>query len=186
MRVSVRELGGAAVLAGKNSGLQVFMKLLQATEEEPVRAEPLFLDFSGVDVATGSFLRESVLRFRDHVRGRRSNFYPVVANDNEAVREELRDLLRSGGSALMVCTLAGDNTATNTMLIGELEPKQRMTLDLVLQHGETDAGELKRTHDDKVLVTAWNNRLAALASLGLVVEITEGRSKRYRPLLRSA
>jgi hypothetical protein len=30
--------------------------------------------------------------------------------------------------------------------------------------------------------TAWNNRLSALATLGLVVELSQGRAKRYRPL----
>jgi hypothetical protein len=30
--------------------------------------------------------------------------------------------------------------------------------------------------------TAWNNRLSALAMSGLVVELSEGRSKRYKPM----
>jgi len=30
--------------------------------------------------------------------------------------------------------------------------------------------------------TAWNNRLVSLAALGLIVEITQGRAKRYKPL----
>ena len=30
--------------------------------------------------------------------------------------------------------------------------------------------------------TAWNNRLASLAMLGLVAEISQGRSKHYKPI----
>ena len=36
---------------------------------------------------------------------------------------------------------------------------------------------------EKVGHTAWNNRLAALAGKGVVVETQHGRAKRYRPLL---
>jgi hypothetical protein len=38
------------------------------------------LDFSGVAVATASFLRESVIGFRDYARQALPNIYPVVAN----------------------------------------------------------------------------------------------------------
>jgi len=57
----------------------------------------------------------------------------------------------------------------------------------VQDHGETDAGELMRNHGAREKVkhaSAWNNRLSALASLGLVVETRQGRLKRYRPLLK--
>ena len=30
--------------------------------------------------------------------------------------------------------------------------------------------------------TAWNNRLASLSRLGLLMEMSHGRAKRYRPL----
>jgi hypothetical protein len=62
---------------------------------------------------------------------------------------------------------------------------QRRTLDLVLERGETDAGELMRAHgaeERTTHTTAWNNRLASLAFLGLLVEKSHGRAKKYRPL----
>ena len=34
--------------------------------------------------------------------------------------------------------------------------------------------------------TAWNNRLAALAAVGLVVEVSAGRTKRYKPLFTNS
>jgi hypothetical protein len=41
-----------------------------------------------------------------------------------------------------------------------------------------DYGESEKTK----VQTAWNNRLASLAGLGLVVELSQGRAKRYRSL----
>jgi hypothetical protein len=32
--------------------------------------------------------------------------------------------------------------------------------------------------------TAWNNRLSSLVALGLIIELSYGRTKRYKPLLQ--
>ena len=39
---------------------------------------------------------------------------------------------------------------------------------------------------ERVGATAWNNRLASLAAKSLVVEILQGRTKKYRPVLEVA
>ena len=150
---------------------------------EPPEPEPLFVDFSGIEVATGSFLRESILALRDIVRSRRSTLYPVVANPNEAVRDELIELANSRGEVFMTCVLDEHGAVISTTPIGNLDPKQRMTFEVVTERGETDAVELMRDNGDGLRhATAWNNRLASLASMGLIMEISRGRSKRYRPL----
>ena len=87
-------------------------KLLEVTEVEPGQPEPAFLDFSGVDAATSSFLRESVLGYRDALRMRRSRLYPVISNADEGVEEEL-DYLGSGGlcdSQRVAFTFVGSDT----------------------------------------------------------------------------
>jgi hypothetical protein len=165
----------------------MFSRLIKESLAEPASPEPIFLDFSDVEVATASYLRESVLAFRDFVRGRRSMLYPVVANANAAVRDELMELLRSRGDAIMACMLTADGEVTEFGLIGNLEPKQQLTYDLVNQRGETDAGELMRElgqSEGMQYTTAWNNRLASLAAIGVVMEMTQGRAKRYRPLFK--
>jgi len=185
LRIDFRQLGGGAVLAGALQGRKVLNELLSATATEPAAPEPVFLDFGKVDVATASFLRESAVAFREHVRGRRSTFYPVIANANDDIRDELLELAKNRGEAFLVCRLADDNRVEGTTLLGELNPKQKVTFDLVRQHNETDAAELMRIYGEREGVTqttAWNNRLAALAALGLIVEISQGRNKRYRPL----
>lgn len=185
MRIDLEALGGGAVLAGALHGRRVLNELLSATATEPAAPEPVFLDFGKVEVATASFLRESVVAFREHVRGRRSTLYPVIANVNDDIRDELLELAKSRGEALLVCTLADDNGVERTTLLGELNPKQKVTFDLVGNHSETDASELMRAYGEREGVsqtTAWNNRLAALAALGLIIEVSQGRNKRYRPL----
>jgi hypothetical protein len=187
MKISMQDLKGAndRVLAGALAGRKAFSELVEQTSQEPDKPEPLFLDFGEIEVATASYLRESVLAFRDAIRRRRSKWYPVVANAKDGVTEELKVLVGTHGNALMLCDLDGTGTPHQPRLLGDLDPKQRVTFDLVLEHGETDAAALMKGHGEREKLTAqtaWNNRLAVLANLGLIVEISQGRAKRYRPL----
>ncbi len=190
MKIDIKKVCGSAVLAGALNGKRALAKFVAMTVQEPFEAEPVFLDFSKVDVATASFLRESALTLRDIVRGQRSNFYPVIANANENIRDELFELVDGQRSdVLITCTLGDSDTVTDVALIGELEPVQRRTFDLVRQIGETDASGLMRAHgasDRTTHTTAWNNRLTSLAFLGLLVEVSQGRTKRYKPLFGDA
>jgi hypothetical protein len=70
MRIRMRDLadGDGRVLAGAINGRKAVARLLELTAREPDQPDTVFLDFEGVDVATASFLRESVLAFRDAVR----------------------------------------------------------------------------------------------------------------------
>ncbi len=183
-------LGGDFVLAGAISGKRVLGELLASMTNHPDEPVPVFLDFGGVKVATASFLRESVLEFRNAVRGRRSNLYPVIANANAIVQDELRELVGPPRSdVLIACKLDAQGRASEVMLIGELEPAQRRTFNLVRQRGETDASELMYEFGKKEKITrttAWNNRLTSLAFLGLLVELSQGRAKRYRPLFEES
>ena len=188
MRLNILNLVGSPVCAGAANGRDLLIKLLAATNQEPSQPEPLFLDFAEVEVATVSFLRESVLAYRNITRDRRSSFYPVVANANPAVLEELDETVRSRGDVLLTCQLDASDAVTATATLGRLEPKQQAVFDFILERGGTDATELQREFgvSEGVKQTAWNNRLAALASAGLVVEVSHGRSKKYRPLFEGA
>ncbi len=183
MIIDIANLGGGSVLAGAGNGRQVFLKLLEETQSAKENPEVVYLDFEHVDVATASFIRESVLAFRDRIRSGRSPYYPVVANANEMVKEEFAALMALGGDAIMTCARDQDGDVTGLAPIGTLDTKQKLTFDLVTEHGETNARDLWRDSTDEVSQTAWNNRLANLVGLGLVMEVSEGRSKRYRTLL---
>ena len=183
MRIRLRDLTAGSVLAGARSGRKMLGKLLERVGKDPVEPELLLLDFDGVDVATASFLRESVVEFRDIVRRRWVNCYPVVANANESIAEELYVLIKASRDVLVVCQVDQENRAHSPHLVGELEPKQRIAFDLVGKLGEAGAPELKAADEPGgVTQTAWNNRLAGLSRLGLLMESSHGRNKRYRRL----
>lgn len=181
--VKMAQVADSTILSGALRGQEILAKLLTAASDEPAYPQPIFLDFSQIAVATASFLRESVLTFRQIVRNRRSNLYPVIANANADVCEELAQLAQFRSETILSCNLNADREVTQLRLIGGLDPKQKLTFEAVHQRGETDAGELMRNFKtEKVGPTAWNNRLAALVDLGLIVEVNQGRSKRYKPL----
>ncbi len=159
------------ILAGRLSGKRAFVATL---EQFPELAEPalVVLDFTGVDLATSSYLSEVLVPLRDHLRLRRQPGYAVAANLSEKVREEIEEQLRRSGDAFLTCT----------------DEKLQETLLLVSRKRETTAAQLyeeSRTID-MVGATAWNNRLASLAAKSLVVEILQGRTKKYRPVLEVA
>ena len=182
----MREQSKRSVLAGALNGKSTLNWMLSETLTEPDNPTLAILDFSGVEVATVSFLRESVLAFRDIIRGRRSQYYPIVANIIDVVRDEFKELLRIRGGALMNCNLSDDGRITDAALLGQLDPKQHFTFDLVQQHGETGAPDLMREYGEREKLkhaNAWNNRLSALAAMGLIMEKRQGRAKRYSPLV---
>ena len=185
MHISLIRLGEGPVLAGSLTGRRVLAMLLDQVRHDPPTPEPVFLDFDHVEIATASFLREGPIEFRDTVRRRSPKFYPVIANANTSVREELSFVIARSRTVLMLCSLPPDGRPHTPSLVGDLEPTQAMTLDLVRHRGETDARELAQTShaSDAVGHTAWNNRLSSLAKLGLLIETRPGRTKRYRPLL---
>lgn len=183
IKINMKETRGSEILAGALAGREVLGKLLQSIPSDVAKPTALYLDFADVEVATASFLRESLVAFRDIVRRGHPFLYPVIANANAAVREEILELLRTRPGAFITCTMAKDGEASEVNLLGDLDLKQRVTFELVKKLGVTDAGHLTREHnEDGVQSTAWNNRLSMLSDLGLIVEMSEGRSKRYRPL----
>jgi len=184
MILEMARLAGATILSGAPSGRQLYAKLVAALPAEPEFPEPLFLDFQNIEVATASFLRESVLAFRTFVRGRKSNFYPAIANPTADVVDELVVLLELLSDVVMTCTVDENGEILRCRHIGKLDPMQQVTFDLVRAHGETTAVKLMETEDSHVKATAWNNRLVTLSNLGLICEQSHGRTKTYKPLFR--
>lgn len=176
--------GDEPVLAGRLSGKRAF---LSALEKLPEMAEPtlVVLDFRAVDLATSSYLSEAIFPLRDHLRLRRFPGYVVVANLSDNVREEIEEMLRRSGDALLTCATDTEGHISDPQLCGRLDKKLWETLALVSRKGETTAVELHaESRDvDTVGATAWNNRLTSLAAKSLIVEILQGRTKKYRPVL---
>lgn len=184
MKLSLSEVGQGDVLAGAAAGAAVLSRLV-AQVRKVAGPAVVALDLGGVQVATGSFLRECVLGFREYCRRSQPNIYPVSANLNETVLEELRDLLGHRREAIVCCELGPDDRIVNPRVEGVLEEKQIVTLDAVLAAGEADAGSLAErfASTEKISSTGWSNRLASLAAEGILIEARSGRAKKYRPVV---
>ena len=169
-------------LPGSLDGQKAFVDLLQKTVV-PTEPEVCFLDFAGIDVATTSFLRDSVIAYRNHTRSTWPYIYPVCANLADRVREELESFLATWGDAFVTCTLDTENQIGNVEITGKIDGKQGVALRGVLNLGEVDAPSLRTFTGENVAPTAWNNRLGALVAKGILIEIGSGRNKRYRPVL---
>ena len=176
--------GSDGILAGRLFGHRAFVAAL---EQLPELAEPsiVILDFGGVALATSSYLSAVLIPLRDHLRARRQPGYVVAANMVEDVREEADEMLNRLGEVLLTCAMDDGGRPNGVELCGRLDEKLEETLKLVSRKRETTAAELHEELQtlDRVGATAWNNRLASLAAKSLVVEVLQGRTKRYRPVL---
>src|SRR5882762_2380127 len=145
-RIILRKLAGnRPVLSGLARGSLLLGKLIEATEakDEPTA---LYLDFQRVDVATSSYLRASILAFRDYCVKSRLNIYPVLANVNSETLDELRVALEGRSDAVMLCDLDKSGRASEKRIFGSLDEKQRRTLDAVAQEGDVDAQTLEKNY----------------------------------------
>lgn len=182
MRLALLQIAQSPFVAGATLGSAVLARAIAliGTLADVV----VFLDFEGIEVATGSFLREAVLGLRDFCQRSERNLTVVIANPNHLVAEELSDILARSRDAVLCCQLARDGSAYSPFLLGQLEDAQRTALRAVLELGAADANTLTtRQSADAVQIgpTGWNNRLAALAAKGILRETRRGRTKTYRP-----
>jgi hypothetical protein len=186
MHTDIAELAGTDALGGAIHGRHVCVKLGELAGKPPNTPSPWFWDLKGVKAASASFIRECFIAQQAILRAQRSTLYPVIANANADVREDLRVTYKDVGKAIVVCHLDSRRRASEIGLLGHLESYAEATFAMVLERGETDARELAdaQADDGKIGVTAWNNRLAGLAAIGALLEIPQGRAKRYRPVVQ--
>lgn len=185
MKTDIALLYSQPILGGAQGGKTLLSRLIDIATNTQVTSPTLWLwDFSGVEVVSASFVREAFISMQALLKAQRSPLLPAIANATPDVREDLQLALKDAGKAMLFCTLAADGRPSDVAPVGALESYAAATFALVAARGETDAKELMAAQDDiKIGHTAWNNRLAHLAAIGLVVEIPQGRAKRYRALI---
>lgn len=179
-------MGFDPVLSGAVNGKTAFAIMVKTIDKDPPAPAALYLDFVDVGVATASYLRESVFALKAYLRNIGSKYYPVAANANESVYDELLTIANARSDAIISCSLSAQGVVSDISLIGQLDPKQKMTFELVNELKQADAGRLMERYGEEEQITsttAWNNRLANLASRGLIREFSRGRAKYYRPVL---
>lgn len=178
--LQIQESRGGSILAGAREGRAAQERLLVQALADFL--EVIELDFSGVEAATASYLREAVFGLRAALERHGVRTPLIILNANQVVEEDLALVARSLGTSIV----SGSIVAQRGRVLGVLDEAQRETLSALARLGEASASELhdQVPSDPPVQVTAWNNRLAALASKGVVVEIRRGREKRFRPVLK--
>ena len=176
---------GSATLAGSAMGRQMLAQMIEKTR--PMAGPTIaLLDFTDVDIATGSFLREAVMGFRDFCRNAGVMIYPLKDNANTTIEEELATYLRGRNDAIWACSLGPEGQATDPHILGELDAGQMSTIQLIGQHHPISAPELAKLRpDDKIGTTAWNNRLATLSAKGMLKEVRHGKTKLFSPVMEA-
>lgn len=183
LQFKVRDLGLThEVLYGGVLGRKAADKLLRLVPPS-ARNQVVLIDFAGVRAASASFLREALLGVKYPLA--RRQLVLVVANANETILDDLSEMLQAREETTLVCDL-DDNSVTNAKVLGPLDVGQRKTLEAAEGSNEITAQQLNSLFPDEGIgITAWNNRLAALAARGLLLERRKGRQKIYSALSRS-
>ena len=184
-KIDMLHVGGQPILSGTLDGKAGFLKIFDKARAEPPEPLPLLLDFARIEVATASYLREAVFALKSVLRASGSKYYPVVANANATLCEELAVIADAKKDPVVVIDIGPSGKVTNQVIIGALDQKQATTFERVRELKRTTAGEMKEKFGSEEGVTAptvWNNRLAALAAQGLILEYVQGRAKFYKPL----
>ena len=165
-------------LTGVARARQLLAKLIIWTAKETPKGT-LILDFNGVGNASASFLRESILAFRDYARAYQPELFPVLANLTEDVREEFDTLLKDRREAMPGCRLDGSGTPVEPEVLGILEPGLSQTLEAIRERGRLALGDLPA----ETKPTTWSNRIASLIRQGFIVPIPEPNKRVYRFVL---
>lgn len=181
--VSIRleKVASNTVLAGAAAGAAVQAKILAAIAARPPSI--CCLDFTNIECATASFVREAVFGTRDAIRRLDLSTQIIVANASSTVIEEIILVARTLNSCVVHAIGSDPDKLSRPSVLGSLDAAQRDTLNLIVELGEATATELTST-DPEVRPTAWNNRLTSLMGRGILIESRRNRHKVYRPILK--
>lgn len=186
MITDIAQLYQNTVLAGREGAKTLLTSLLDiAAKHKGTSSTPWLWNMSGVEVVSASFARDAFLAMQALLLAQGSHLQPVFANAAADVREDLDIALKNAGKAVVACNVDSSGAVTDAVVIGALDGYARSTFALVREKRETDAKELmtEQSEERQIGHSAWNNRLSNLAALGLLVEIPQGRAKRYRAVV---
>lgn len=168
-------------LQGRLHGRQDFPRLCQMMSTA-APGEVVLLDFTDVELVTGSWLNAALVPLLRWAADERNDLFPVIIN---ARPEWLDDLALVAEFAHQCYLIAEGETPRSAVLVGSLDPGQRTTLEALMQVAEATGAELERQRPgDGVKATAWNNRLKDLYEKRLLRRVRHGREQRYSPVVK--
>jgi hypothetical protein len=168
-------------LQGRSLGRKHFARLCELLSEAPL-GQVVLLDFSGVELVTGSWINAVLVPFLRWAGEEGNDLYPVICNTRKEWLEELQLVAEFNQRCYLVAS--GKLPPHTATIAGPLDPAQRKTLEAVLASGEVTGAELERQKpDEKIGATAWNNRLRDLHDMRLLRREKRGREQVYSPVV---
>lgn len=162
----------------------------------------IILDYAGLAAVNASYIKatahwlyacgqlsakspESVIAPRHPADVRPCDVFVAVSGLTEDVLKEFQEFLLPRKTPLVLARKFQDEAIQEASLLGYVDPTLLSTLKSLCQRGRSTAPELFQDHpDQKVTVTAWNNRLSDLHELRLVRRFRAGRAWEYETLAR--
>jgi hypothetical protein len=167
-------------LQGRLLGRKHFGQACEILADTPP-SEIVALDFSSVDLMTGSWANEMIVPLYKWASDTRNDIFPILCNLKGRWDEDLQLLAEWNQQFYLSCK--GDSPR-RAMLIGVLDPGQKKTMEAVLLLREITGAELERKYPNEgVGATAWNNRLKDLHNKRLLTRAKRGREQVYAPVM---
>lgn len=192
---------GLVIAAGATIGGEHFDRIVSQLPPLNTASEfPLALDFDGIEDATASYIKATVLALhqcgRLHAKALSAhelheqstplkplNIAVVVLNAAAAVSDCIHEVFARRGLAILSGTRLVDDRLDDAVLLGELDATAMEALALSCQFSEFQAADLLNAQTEAAIkVNGWNNRLAQVHGQRLVRRRTEGRTHRFIPL----
>lgn len=189
------------VAAGATLGGEHFDRIVSQLPPLTATIEvPVALDFDGIEDATSSYIKATVLALhqcgRLHAKAlpahelqeqstqlRPLNITVLVMNATAAVSDCIHEVFARRGLAILSGIRISGERLEDAVLLGELESAAMEALTLSCQFPEFQAADLHRVQTvTAIKVNGWNNRLAEVHGQRLVRRRTEGRTHRFIPL----
>ena len=139
----------------------------------------MVLDFTGVEIVTGSWINEALVPLLQWAADERNDVFPVLLNFDPAWQDELQMVAEWTHNCFLVSR--GKHLPKSAKLIGSLDVGQNATLLAVVDSAEITGAELDGR--DGVRGTAWNNRLKDLYQKRLIRREKRGREQVYFPVV---
>lgn len=170
-------------LQGKLPGKRHFAKLCGVLSNTPP-GTTVFLDFSGVEVVTGSWVNSLFVPFFQWANADQNDLFPVICN--LAVKEWLDEFaLVAEWTHKCFLVANGPIPPKRAKAVGPLDPGQKDTLGAVIEFGPVTGAELERHWKvEAIKATAWNNRLRDLYDKRLIRRERRGREQFYSTVLK--
>jgi hypothetical protein len=183
--------GRSKFLAGATLGEQHRKLVAEALFADPVRAGLVVavLDFDGIEFATASYLKAVIFALAKEPLKNSQNseisVFPLVRNLSGALAEELSIVCRSERFTCLEITKYDKKGLLAGRVHGEIDNSLKRALQLLRTLSPATAPALaEQAPDEKVNVTAWNNRLAELFRLRLATRFKDGRFWKYEPVIK--